>query len=182
MNGLAQALECPAYTEGEDINPFMERYYADAARWAVHNAMFFLNRAWDSQIAIRSSQGIGLQDRTAWDQFYVFMNYRLDKGLFSKEEYALFGQLMRQHSLTQGLPDLFLYLRTTPSEAHERLTQRARGYEAGVELEFLEDLHTRYERWIQEPEIAERVIILEDLDFRDEKEIDVLATRIRALL
>lgn len=46
------------------------------------------------------------------------------------------------------MPDLIVYLRTSPESVFERMKARMRGEECAVPLSYLKDLHKFYEGWI----------------------------------
>jgi deoxyadenosine/deoxycytidine kinase len=166
MSGLATLTDARTYTEGEDLNPFMEDFYRDPHRWALASALFFLNRACEHQLNIRSRPGVGLQDRTAHDQLAVFIRYRERHGILRAEEAALLRDTVELTLKESPFPDLYVYVRTTPECALSQINSRARGYESGIPLDLLCELHELYEDWILSENVRDRVLVVEDLDLR----------------
>lgn len=45
-------------------------------------------------------------------------------------------------------PSGFIYLRTSPHVAHQRILKRKRHEESGISLEYLESLHNKHDEWL----------------------------------
>ena len=48
----------------------------------------------------------------------------------------------------QLIPDLIVYLRSSPESAFERMNSRMRGEESGVSLDYLTEIHDFFEGWL----------------------------------
>jgi deoxyadenosine/deoxycytidine kinase len=57
-------------------------------------------------------------------------------------------------------PDLILYLQASPESVMKRIRMRNRTEENGITLEYLSELHERYENWLTDPKIKTPVIII----------------------
>ncbi|NWU73177.1 DGUOK protein, partial [Pterocles burchelli] len=84
---------------------------------------------------------------------YVFAKNLFEAGHLQPLEWGIYqdwhGFLLRQlrpRTVLHG----FLYLRATPQTCLERLRRRARSEEGGVQLGYLQQLHTQHECWLVE--------------------------------
>ncbi|KPI93162.1 Deoxynucleoside kinase [Papilio xuthus] len=63
--------------------------------------------------------------------------------------------------------DLIVYLKTTPQIVWDRMMKRGRSEESEVPLEYLQQVHDSYEKWINSPDIGCEVLTIDadrDLD------------------
>ncbi|NWX20648.1 DGUOK protein, partial [Aegotheles bennettii] len=84
---------------------------------------------------------------------YVFAKNLFEAGHLQPLEWAIYQDWhsfllrhLRPHTALHG----FLYLRATPQMCLERLRRRARSEEGGVQLGYLQQLHTQHEQWLVE--------------------------------
>ena len=61
-------------------------------------------------------------------------------------------------------PDIFIYLRTTPATAMNRVVKRGRPEEADITLDLLERLHQNHEDWLLGTEKRPVVVVENDAD------------------
>lgn len=176
-DALTKPLAASVYHEHVSDNAFLERFYTDPSRWGFQSAMHFLHGAWTDQQTIRQSSGIGLQERSVYEQLEIFMLLREEHCVLGSDECQLIRRIAQSAVGHLGPPDLILYLNLTPSQCMERIAERGREYEAPdlLPLDQLELLHSYYERWIVQPEIAERIMVIRDVDFRNIDEAAVVA-------
>ncbi|NXL65100.1 DGUOK protein, partial [Chordeiles acutipennis] len=84
---------------------------------------------------------------------YVFAKNLFEVGHLQPLEWAIYQDwhsfLLRQLGSRAALHG-FLYLRATPQRCLERLWRRARSEELGIQLDYLQQLHTQHERWLVE--------------------------------
>ncbi|KFQ37873.1 hypothetical protein N332_07040, partial [Mesitornis unicolor] len=82
---------------------------------------------------------------------YVFAQNLFEAGHLQPLEWAIYqdlhGFLLRQLGPRAALHG-FLYLRASPQTCLERMRRRARSEEGGVQLRYLQQLHTQHERWL----------------------------------
>ncbi|NXI47671.1 DGUOK protein, partial [Galbula dea] len=82
---------------------------------------------------------------------YVFAKNLFEVGHLQPLEWAVYRDwhnfLLRQLGPRAALHG-FLYLRATPRTCLERLRRRARSEEGGIQLGYLQQLHTQHEHWL----------------------------------
>ena len=66
--------------EPVDINPYLEDYYKDIARWSFCLEVYFLKQRFRDLLEIRKSDRTVVQDRSIYEGVYVFTANNRDMG------------------------------------------------------------------------------------------------------
>ena len=145
---LARHYKWEARFESVDNNPYLEDYYNDIRRWSFNLEVYFLKERFRDLIAIQQSDHTIIQDRTIFEGVYVFMENNRDMGNLTQRDYDTFMELFTQMLELVRLPDLLIYLRASVPHLVGNIQKRGREYEQTIQLEYLENLNRRYERFI----------------------------------
>ncbi len=163
---LARHYKWEARFESVDNNPYLEDYYNDIRRWSFNLEVYFLKERFRDLIAIQQSDHTIIQDRTIFEGVYVFMENNRDMGNLTQRDYDTFMELFTQMLELVRLPDLLIYLRASVPHLVGNIQKRGREYEQTIQLEYLENLNRRYERFITEHYKGRVMIIDKDpIDF-----------------
>lgn len=174
---LAESLSAHPLLELPQENPFLEKFYRDAARYALPTQMFFLFQ--------RMNQ---LRDLAQTDLFDVRIvsDFLLDKDpIFARltlgdDELNLYRQLYEYLRPQAAAPDLVIYLQAQPETLIERVKKRGVPMEAGISETYLYRLCESYSRFFYHYDAAPLLIVntehLNPID-RDE-DFDLLLNRI----
>lgn len=144
---LSQRLGYEPFFERID-NPYLDSFYQDMARWSFNLQMSFLSKK-TVQIneIMRSTHNI-IQDRTIFEEAYVFVRNLNRMGLMTTQDYELYMSFFDLLSGNIRLPDLIVYLKASIPTLISQIRRRGREYEMGIEPEYLEGLNTLYDDWI----------------------------------
>jgi deoxyadenosine/deoxycytidine kinase len=153
---LASSLQAHELLELPQENPFLERFYRDAARYALPTQMFFLFQ--------RMNQ---LRDLAQTDLFdaRVVSDFLLDKDpLFARltlgdDELNLYQQLYEHLRPQAAVPDLVIYLQAQPETLVERVKKRGIPMEAGISESYLYRLCESYSRFFYHYDAAPLLIV-----------------------
>ncbi len=157
--------------ESVDHNPYLEDYYRDIHRWSFNLEVYFLKERFRDLIAIAQSPGTIIQDRSIFEGVFVFMANNKAMGNLSDRDYNTYMELFEQMLTVVKLPDLMIYLRASVAHLVGNIQKRGRDYEQTMQLEYLENLNSRYEDFITR-QYKGRVMIVEkdQLDFENRPE------------
>ena len=176
---LARHYGWEARYEAVATNPYLEDYYRDIRRWSFNMEVFFLKERFRDLIAISQAQHTIIQDRSIFEGVYVFMENNRDMGNLSERDYETFMELFQQMMSVVRMPDLLIYLRASVPHLVGNIQQRGRNYEQAMQLEYLENLNRRYERFIANYKGRLMVIDKDPLDFKnDPKDFAKIVDRI----
>jgi deoxyguanosine kinase len=153
---LADSFNAQTLLELPQENPFLERFYRDAARYALPTQMFFLFQ--------RMNQ---LRDLAQTDLFdaRVVSDFLLDKDpIFARltlgdDELNLYQQLYDHLRPQAPLPDLVVYLQAQPETLVERVRKRGVPMEAGISEMYLYRLCESYSRFFYHYDAAPLLIV-----------------------
>ena len=157
--------------EAVDNNPFLADFYADMPRWAFHLQLYFLNSRFGQMRRIRavieSSGTTVVQDRTIYEDAWIFARNLHQSGTLSDREYdtyrSVFGNML---SLVRP-PDLMIYLRADLPKLRQQIRSRGRDYEQTISDEYLTNLNVLYEDFAKKyREGALLVVDVNALDYR----------------
>lgn len=143
----------PVYEPVTD-NPYLEDFYQDIPRWTFPMQMFLLAKRYQQHQEViwnpcHQNGGGVVQDRTIYEDT-IFAKMHHDEGMMDDRDYATYvGHFNIMRRFLQ-YPDLIVYLYIPPELALERVHQRGREVERGLDLEYLRNLHKGYERFAEE--------------------------------
>jgi len=145
---LADHYGWKASLESVEDNPYLEDFYHDMKQWAFPLQIYFLHSRFQQVSDIRNSSIPMIQDRTIYEDAYIFAKNLKDSFCLSPRDYDTYLRLF--HSMVNMLeaPDLLLYLLASISKLVEQITRRGRPYESFISIKYLENLNRNYEEWI----------------------------------
>ncbi len=155
----------PQY-ESVDKNPYLKDFYEDMKRWAFHLQVYFLNSRFNQIKEIRKSDKTVIQDRTIYEDAYIFAANLYDSGMISERDYQNYLNLF--HSMINFVepPDVLIYLKADVPKLVAQIQKRGRDYENLIRLDYLQNLNTYYTNWIEGYDLGKLLIIdVNELDF-----------------
>lgn len=181
---LSKHFNWEPHFEDVDDNPYLNDFYADMQRWSFNLQVYFLNSRFNQILDIRKSDKTVIQDRTIYEDAYIFAPNLHSMGLMSTRDfenyYTLFNLMV---SLVQP-PDLVIYLRATVPTLVNQIQKRGRKYEDSIRLDYLKRLNERYESWVETYNDGKLLIVDADsMDFLGNPEdINLIIDKINAQL
>jgi len=184
VNRLSSHFGWKAQYEAVDNNPYLEDFYADMARYSFPLQIYFLNSRFEQIREIRSQDENVIQDRTIYEDAFIFALNLRDSGKMTPRDYDNYRRLFDSMSDVIDPPDLLIYLRASIPTLIERIGRRGREYESGLSIGYLEDLNKKYEQWIEGYDAGSLIIIDSDkLNFEsDPEDLSVVIRRVDAEL
>lgn len=175
---LAEAFNAQTLLEQPQDNPFLERFYRDAGRYALQTQMFFLFQ--------RMNQ---LRDLAQADLFHapIVSDFLLDKDpifahlTLGDDELNLYRQLYEHLKPQAPVPDLVLYLQAQPETLVERVKKRGIAMESAISEVYLYRLCESYTRFFYHYDAAPVLIVnTEHLNpVHSDEDFNLLLTRVQ---
>jgi deoxyadenosine/deoxycytidine kinase len=134
-------------------------------RWSFNLQIYFLNSRFSQILEIRKSNKTVIQDRTIYEDAYIFAPNLHSMGLMSTRDFETYFTLFTLMSSLVQPPDLLIYLQASVPKLVEQIQKRGRPYEANIRLDYLKRLNERYEAWISSYNLSRLLII--DVDNND---------------
>ncbi len=157
--------------ESTENNPYLSDFYHDMRRWSFNLQIYFLNSRYQQVLKILSGDKTVVQDRTIYEDAYIFAPNLHDMGLMSTRDFENYISLFKTMSSQIQPPDLLIYLRASIPTLVDHIQSRGRDYEGSMSLDYLRRLNERYEAWIGGYDIGRLLIIpADDVDFKNEPE------------
>lgn len=147
---LAKALNFKTSFEKVDDNPYLEKFYNDFERWSFHLQVYFLAERFKEQKRIFEYGGGFVQDRSIYEDTGIFARMHYEKGTMTETDYETYTGLFEAMVMTPYFPhpDVLIYLEGTLDEVLERIKKRGREMEKQTPISYWEEMHQRYETWI----------------------------------
>jgi len=159
----------PSFEDVAD-NPYFDDFYKDMMRWSFNLQVYFLNSRFKQVLDIRNSGDTVIQDRTIYEDAYIFAPNLHDMGLMETRDYDNYYSLFSLMSSLIQPPDLLIYLRASVSKLVSQIQKRGRDYENTIRIDYLTKLNERYETWIKSYTLGKLLIIdVDKLDFSANK-------------
>lgn len=138
---LAERLSARPILEEFEDNPFLERFYENPERYAFQTQLSFLASRYKQQQQLRN-----------FDLFheYVITDYIFDKDkIFAylnlqDDELRLYETIVNFMDKSITLPDLVVYLQSTPERLMQNIKKRNRPFERAITESYIRDLHDAY--------------------------------------
>jgi len=162
---LAKHYKWEPHYEDVDDNPYLTDFYENMQRWSFNLQVFFLNSRFNQILEIRKSGKNIIQDRTIYEDAFIFAPNLHSMGLMSTRDFDNYHSLFKLMTSLVDPPDLLIYLRSSVPNLVDQIAKRGRKYENSIRLDYLKRLNERYEAWISGYEDGKLLII--DVDNTD---------------
>lgn len=155
----------PLY-ESVDQNPYLRDFYGDMTRWAFHLQIYFLNTRFKQVIQIRENERTIVQDRTIYEDAYIFAANLHQSGHITDRDYQSYLDIFNSMISFVKPPDLLIYLKADIPKLVQQIEKRGRDFEYSIRLDYLRKLNEHYENWIENYKLGKLIIIdVNKLDF-----------------
>lgn len=108
---LAKHYGWKAEFEAVDNNPYLADFYEDMKRWSFHLQVYFLNSRFNQLKKIQETAGSFIQDRTIYEDAYIFAANLYKSKLLTERDYANYKNLFDSMISHVKAPDLLIYLK-----------------------------------------------------------------------
>ncbi len=168
---LAKHYKWEAHFEDVLENPYLEDFYNKMERWSFNLQIYFLNSRFRQILDIRESGKDIIQDRTIYEDAYIFAPNLHAMGLMTNRDFENYKSLF---DLMEGVvegPDLLIYLRSSIPNLVAQIHKRGREYENTISIDYLSRLNERYEAWAHDYDKGNLLIVdVDHLNFVDNPE------------
>lgn len=168
---LSKHYDWKAEFEAVDNNPYLQDFYEDMNRWSFHLQVYFLNSRFNQIKKIQESTISTIQDRTIYEDAYIFAANLYKSNLLSKRDYLNYKNLFDSMIAHVKAPDLLIYLKADIPKLVGQIEKRGRTYETTMRIDYLKNLNEHYEEWIGNYKEGKLLIVdVNDLDFVERQE------------
>ncbi len=168
---LGRHFSWEVHYETTETNPYLRDFYTDMQRWSFNLQIYFLNSRYQQILGILQGDKTVVQDRTIYEDAYIFAPNLHDMGLMSTRDFQNYFELFKTMSSQIQPPDLLIYLRASIPTLVAHIQARGREYEGNMSLVYLKRLNERYENWIRDYKEGRLLIINSDeVDFEHNAE------------
>ncbi|MCB0374853.1 MAG: deoxynucleoside kinase [Sinomicrobium sp.] len=168
---LAKHYKWEAHFEDVVDNPYLDDFYNKMDRWSFNLQIYFLNSRFRQIMEIRQSGKKIVQDRTIYEDAYIYAPNLHTMGLMTNRDYKNYKDLF---DLMENLvlpPDILIYLRSSIPNLVNQIHKRGREYENSISIDYLSRLNDLYESWIKSYDKGKLLIVdVDDVDFVDKPE------------
>lgn len=170
-NLLAKHFKWEPQFEEVITNPYLDDFYTQMERWSFNLQIYFLNTRFRQILSIRESGKSVIQDRTIYEDAFIFAPNLHDMGLMTGRDFENYKSLFELMESLVAPPDLMIYLRSSIPNLVKQIHKRGRSYENGISIDYLNRLNERYEDWIKGYDKGKLLIFdVDNLDFVDSPE------------
>jgi deoxyadenosine/deoxycytidine kinase len=181
---LSQRLGWEPFYEAVSDNPYLADFYADMPRYAFHSQVFFLSRRLRHHRRLLDFPGSVVQDRSVYEDAEIFAQALYRQGHIVLRDYQTYRELYDVLVRFLPPPDLVVYLRASVPTLLQRIALRGRSFEQNITPDYLAELNTLYEAWMQDFSLCPILTIPADrLDFvRDATHLDLILRKVEEKL
>lgn len=127
----------------EDWGELLKLMYDDPVRWSTAfniNALLSFAEMMPGQ-----NKTYSVYERSPLSCMHIFSALQRDLGYMTAAETKLVERTFKQ---VAWVPDAIIYLRTTPDVAFVRMQSRGRAAEAELKLQYITDVHNKYDEFM----------------------------------
>ena len=181
---LAKHYKWHAHYEDADDNPYLNDFYEDMQRWSFNLQVYFLNNRFNQILDIRKGKHTVVQDRTIYEDAYIFARALHHMGNLSERDYVTYRGLFDLVVKNLPSPALLVYLKAPVPVLLDRIHRRGRSMESSISEDYLTLLDSFYEDWIRSFDLCPVLTLRsDDLDFvHQPKHLDTVVSRINEKL
>ena len=145
---IHQRINFQPFYEPVTENPYLADFYANMNAWSFHSQVFFLtHRIRVHQQLIQFPSSV-IQDRSLYEDAEIFARNLFLQGKMDERDYQTYHALYQTMADTLTPPDLVIYLRASVDTLQNRIKLRDRSYEQSIPEDYLQQLNSLYESWI----------------------------------
>ena len=177
---ISEASGATLMLEEPGANPFLERFYENADRYALPTQLFFLFQRIDQLATLNQAD---LFRRATVADFMLEKDALFARLNLRDDELRLY-ELIYEHLKPQApLPDLVIYLQAAPDTLIERVQRRGLAYEKNIPDAYLIGLAETYTRFFYQYSGAPLLIVNSDrLNFvESQDDLSLLLDRIASM-
>lgn len=168
---LSNHYKWEAHFEDVDENPYLNDFYNDMQRWSFNLQVYFLTSRFSQILNVRESGKDFIQDRTIYEDAYIFAPNLHAMGLMTTRDFENFFSMFNLIGSFVQPPDLMIYLRASVPTLVRQIQSRGRDYEESIRIDYLKSLNERYESFINSYTRGKLLIIdVDDNNFESDKE------------
>ncbi len=172
---LSNLLNCKCILEAYDKNPYLSRVYSGDKELALDSQLYFLT----SRIAQLNPNELAPGQLAISD--YIFEKELVyARRLLNTEQLSLYEKVYRPFRSEVAAPVLVIYLTDSVNNCLDRIHKRNRPYEQKIELQFLQDLDSDYQRlfanWKASPVIRKQ---MSQFDCTNAEDLQHLANQLK---
>lgn len=153
---LAERFGAKPVLEDPHANPFLERFYRDARRYALPTQLFFL---FQRVTQLRELAQQELFSQSAVGDFLLDKDPLFARLTLADDELTLYRQIFESLRPQAPTPDLVLYLQAQPDTLVERVRRRGVEMEAAISETYLRELAEAYSRYFHHYDAAPLLIV-----------------------
>lgn len=135
--------------EDTSKNVFLNEFYSDMQKWGFHSRISMMSMVLSNTIESIGKEKKGeivLLDRCI-EELIVFATKEYEDKNLTEKEFTLYYQLYLDLLKVLPRPDIFVYFRCNPQISFQRIKQRGRECEQNIDLDFCNDIISRYDNW-----------------------------------
>ena len=177
---LAKHYNWDTHFEDTEDNPYISDFYEDMQRWSFNLQIYFLNSRFKTIQEIREGNTTVIQDRTIYEDAYIFAPNLHAMGLMSTRDFETYNTLFNSINKFIKPPDLMIYLRASIPTLVNQIQKRGREFEDSIRLDYLKRLNERYEAWASTYSDGKLLVItVDELNFIDnEEDLSTVVSRV----
>jgi len=168
---LAKHYKWIPHFEDVEHNPYLVDFYGDMHRWSFNLQIYFLNSRIRHLIEIRKGKDTVIQDRTVYEDAYIFAPNLHDMGLMTKRDFDNYSSFFSNLKEMITPPDLMIFLKASIPTLVDQIQKRGRDYEENIRLDYLKRLNEYYKKWIDNYKEGPLMILeVDNLNFAEKEE------------
>jgi len=142
---LAQTLQCHAFWEDADQNPFLSAFYHN---YPSTREYAFLSQMWFLYYKHAQLEEIARLNELALVERCLDENLLFAQLVLGEEEYKIYMDYYNLIASSMHQPVLIIYISVSLEEQIARIRKRAIPHEQRIEQAYLTKLNSLYERWV----------------------------------
>lgn len=171
---LAERLGAQTMLESPQDNPFLDRFYRDAGRYALAAQMHFLLHR---TAQIRELMKVDLATTRVFSDYLLEKDQLFAQLTLEEDELSLYRRLHFALQPAAPVPDLVIYLQAEPEVLIERIKKRGVASENGISEAYIHRLCESYSRFFYDYDTAPLLIVNnERLNPIDDDDFELLLT------
>ncbi len=168
---LAKHFNWSPHFEDVENNPYLNDFYNDMHRWSFNLQIYFLNSRLKQIVDIQKGDQVVIQDRTIFEDAYIFAPNLHEMGLMSKRDFENYKNFFATLKDMVNPPDLLIYLKGSVPTLVGQIQKRGREYEENIRLDYLKRLNEYYNNWLDKYDDGKLLVIdIDKINFADNKE------------